>query len=129
MTGPVPAAQLDDVDLIAVSIAGESWADVYAATLASRAKADISGVMIAGGIASLPVGGSAALMLYALGQVDPVTLAIAAGAPIALSALARGLKNTHTEHHHHTGTVFQDHSNVINHSRGLITRTHNHLRR
>lgn len=100
----------------------------------SQRATDASGVMLAGGIASLLVGGSASLVLYSLGQVDPVTLAIAAGAPVtfvaALSKVVRALSAVHTEHHHHyTGTVVQEHTNttVNNHGRGMFSRTRNDL--
>lgn len=100
----------------------------------SQRATDLSGLMLAGGIASLPFGAAASLVLYALGQVDPVSLAIAAGAPIglvtALGAVVRRLKDTHTEHHHHySGTVHQDHHSYSTTTRGLIARTRNELGR
>jgi hypothetical protein len=98
----------------------------------SQRAADASGVMLAGGIASLLVGGSASLVLYSLGQVDPVTLAIAAGAPVAfvaaLSKVVRALSASavHTEHHHHyTGPVEQDHT-TVNVRKAVVKRSHLH---
>ncbi|TLQ39003.1 hypothetical protein [Streptomyces marianii] len=100
----------------------------------SQRATDVSGVMLAAGAASLPIGGSVSLVLYTLGHVDPVSLAIGAGAPVAfvaaIAAALRRLQGVHTEHHHHySGTVVQDHSSVTTKTRGLIARTNNDLRR
>ncbi|MBQ1164089.1 hypothetical protein KBZ21_39480, partial [Streptomyces sp. A73] len=72
----------------------------------SQRATDVSGVMLAGGVASLPVGGSLALVLSAGGQADPVSLAIAGGAPVALvlavgsllRSAGRARRDMHTEH-------------------------------
>ncbi|MFE9337748.1 hypothetical protein [Streptomyces sp. NPDC007063] len=98
----------------------------------SQRATDVSGVMLAAGAASLPVGGSLALVLYAVGQADPVSLAIAGGAPVALvlavgsllRSAGRARRDAHTEHHHHyTGTVHQDQRH--SHNRGVWARTNN----
>ncbi|MFF0736865.1 hypothetical protein ACFYVK_35290 [Streptomyces chartreusis] len=79
----------------------------------SQRATDISGVMLAGSIACVPVGGMACLVLLALDQVDRVSLAIAAAAPIALglviSLLLHRAKDVLPEehHHHYSGNVYQ----------------------
>ncbi|MBQ1163510.1 hypothetical protein KBZ21_36560, partial [Streptomyces sp. A73] len=64
---------------------------------------------------------------------DPVSLAIAGGAPVALvlavgsllRSAGRARRDMHTEHHHHSpGTVHQDHRH--SNTRGVWARTNNH---
>lgn len=98
----------------------------------SQTATDLSGLMLAGGAASLPVGGSLALVLYAVGQADPASLAIAGGAPVALvlavgsliRSVGRARRDEHTEHHHHyAGTVHQDQR--TSRTSGVWARTNN----
>ncbi|MGY1439513.1 hypothetical protein [Streptomyces reniochalinae] len=98
----------------------------------SQKATDLSGLMLAGGVASLPVGGSLALVLYAVGQADPVSLAIAGGAPVALvlavswllRSAGRARRDAYTEHHHHyTGPVHQDQR--ASSTRGVWAKTNN----
>ncbi|MER5843204.1 hypothetical protein ABT099_23490 [Streptomyces prasinus] len=94
----------------------------------SQRATDISTMMLAAGVASMPVGGSVSLVLYTLGHVDPVSLAIGATAPVALvlaiGGLLRSLRGIHTEHHHHyTGIVTQTTVNAK--STGVWARTDN----
>jgi hypothetical protein len=100
----------------------------------SQRATDISGVMLAGGVASLPVGGVTALVLWVLGQADTANLAIGAAAPTTLVLAAgfllrsagRAKKDMHTEHHHHySGTVVQR-TEVNTQTKGMFSRTHNH---
>ncbi|MFJ8016223.1 hypothetical protein [Streptomyces sp. NPDC096339] len=100
----------------------------------SQKATDASMLMLAGGAASLPVGGATSLVLYTLGHVDPTALAIGAAAPVALvlaigaliRSASRGLQGLHTEHHHHyAGTVHQEHRNVSTQTRGIWARTTN----
>lgn len=100
----------------------------------SQRATDISGVMLAGGLASLPIGGVTSLVLYTLGHVDPTSLAIGAGAPVALvlalgsllRSAGRARRDMHTEHHHHyTGTVVQR-TEVNTQTKGMFSRTNNH---
>ncbi|MCB5910365.1 hypothetical protein [Streptomyces pinistramenti] len=99
----------------------------------SQRATDASGLMLAAGVASVPVGGSTALVLWALGQVDPVVLALAGAAPVALLiALARVIKHTKAAsqdtpaaHHHYAGPVHQEHRQVTTTTRGVIARTTN----
>lgn len=80
----------------------------------SQRATDISGVMLAGSVASVPLGGMTCLVLYTLDQVDPVSLTIGASAPVALilaiGALLRRAKGVLPEehHHHYSGPVHQD---------------------
>lgn len=86
----------------------------------SQRATDISGVMIAAGIASLPIGGMSALVIYTLGNADPVSLAIGAGAPaslavpiIALSSLVKRVKRAAPVHvHNYSGPVDQRTTNA-----------------
>ena len=100
---------------------------------------DASAVMLAAGIASVPIGGSLSLVLYTVGHVDPVVVGVVCAAPVlllgALSKVLKGakaaLEAAPTDHHHHyNGPVIQDHRNITATSttRGVIARTHNDIR-
>lgn len=100
----------------------------------SQKATDASMVMLAAGAASLPIGGSIALVLHTLGHVDPAALAIGAAAPVALvlavgaliRAAGRGMQGIGAEHHHHyNGPVSQQHNTVSTQTRGLIAKTIN----
>jgi hypothetical protein len=100
----------------------------------SQRATDISGVTLATGFASVPLGFS----VWIVGQVDPVIVGFVCVAPVAfLGALSRVLKRAKdvaaaappTHHHHYEGTVVQDHSRYSTETRGLIARTRNELRR
>ncbi|MFF4709281.1 hypothetical protein [Streptomyces sp. NPDC001297] len=92
----------------------------------SQRATDISAVMLAGSVASVPVGGITCLVLWTLDAVDPVNLAIGAGAPVAVllaaGVLLKRLAGVHTEHHHHySGPVHQDLSTTTtNTARGVV---------
>ncbi|MEV8347149.1 hypothetical protein [Streptomyces niveus] len=99
----------------------------------SQKATDLSSVMLAGGIASLPVGAATSLVLWSLGQVDPVNLALGAGAPVALvlaaAALLRRLQGVHTEYHdHYEGTVVQTTMNIDQTTKGVFAKTRNQVR-
>lgn len=103
----------------------------------SQRATDLSGLMLAGSVASLSVGGATSLVLYTLGQVDPVTLAVGAAGPVALvlavgsllRSAGRAKADMHTEHHHHyTGPVRQETTNVSSTTKGLIARNRNDVR-
>ncbi|MFF3128526.1 hypothetical protein ACFVRD_41085 [Streptomyces sp. NPDC057908] len=103
----------------------------------SQRATDASTLMLSGGMASLLVGGSASLVMWASGHADPVALAIALGAPVAL-ALAIGrlvgrIKATAeaapaTHHHHYNGDVHQDSRSITTTTRGVIANTRNQTR-
>ncbi|WP_329564545.1 hypothetical protein OG711_39040 (plasmid) [Streptomyces uncialis] len=104
----------------------------------SQNAADVSGLMLAVGIASVPVGGSVSLVLWTAGQTDPLALAVICAAPVALlAALSRVVKRAKEAreaappviHQHYEGTVHQDHSSYTTETRGLIARTTNDNRR
>ncbi|MFI8944787.1 hypothetical protein [Streptomyces syringium] len=104
----------------------------------SQRATDISGLMLAASLASVPIAGSVSLVMWTVGQADPVIVAIVCGAPVAfLAALSRVFKRAKDaaeaappEHHHHySGTVLQDHSSHHTQNRGLIAHTRNELHR
>jgi len=82
----------------------------------SQKATDASVMMLSAGVASLPIGGMSALVIYVLGNANPVSLAIGAGAPIALavpiialSSFIKRAKNAAPDvhHHHYNGPVDQ----------------------
>lgn len=100
----------------------------------SQKATDVSGLMLAAGLASLPIGGATSLVLYTLGHVSPTALAIGGAAPVALilalgsliKAASRGMQGIGAEHHHHyAGPVHQEHHTVSTQTRGLIAKTIN----
>ncbi|MEU9495431.1 hypothetical protein AB0D73_27135 [Streptomyces sp. NPDC048215] len=89
---------------------------------------DASGILRGVAVASLPVGTA----FWLVGQVDPLTLGIIIGGPVAaLLAAARlisHIKNTveaapATHHHHYNGTV--DQRTINTQTRGVIAHTRN----
>ncbi|MFG3223076.1 hypothetical protein [Streptomyces sp. NPDC048185] len=103
----------------------------------SQRATDISGLMLSGSVASLSVGGATSLVLYTLGQVDPVTLAVGGAAPVALvlavgsllRSFGRAKADMHTEHHHHyNGSVRQETTNVSSTTKGLFAKNRNDVR-
>ncbi|MFC9891426.1 hypothetical protein [Streptomyces pilosus] len=107
----------------------------------SQRATDLSVMMLSAGAASIPFGGMTALVIYALGNANPVSLAIGAGAPIGLAipilALSRVVKRAKETvqaappviHQHYTGTVVQDQRQVNTINRGIVANTRNQLPR
>ncbi|WP_455355973.1 hypothetical protein [Streptomyces sp. SYSU K217416] len=100
----------------------------------SQKATDVSAIMLAAGAASVPIGGMTSLVLYTLGTVDPVNLALGVGGPIALILAVGGLlRRAHgirtINHHHYEGPVHQDHSTHSTKNNGLIAQTKNDNRR
>lgn len=105
----------------------------------SQRATDASALILSAGVASVPIGGMASLLVYTLGHVNPTTLAIAAAAPatIALPILALCRLATRTRqvveaappviNQHYTGTVHQDARTVNSTNRGLWASTRNQL--
>ncbi|MFE7466409.1 hypothetical protein ACFU6R_20190 [Streptomyces sp. NPDC057499] len=100
----------------------------------SQRATDASALMLSGSVAALSTGGATSLVLYTLGQVDPVTLALGAAGPVALvlaagsllRSLGRARADAHTEHHHHyQGPVTQDQRSTHTTTRGLWAKTTN----
>ncbi|MCA1222199.1 hypothetical protein [Streptomyces sp. 8L] len=98
----------------------------------SQRATDASALILAAGAASLPAGGSVALMLWALGHTDPAVLGMAGGIPVAaLLALARLLGRVKavaqaappTHHHHYTAPVHQESHHHATTTRGVFART------
>ncbi|KRV47545.1 hypothetical protein AQ490_06515 [Wenjunlia vitaminophila] len=104
----------------------------------SQRAADASGVMLAGGIATLPVGAAATAVLWASGQADPAVIACICAAPtalvIALSRLVTRAKAAAPEapvhHHHYEGADIRVQSTeVTTHTTGLLARTRTDITR
>ncbi|MFD9099317.1 hypothetical protein [Streptomyces collinus] len=104
----------------------------------SQKATDASVLMLSAGVASVPIGGMASLVVYTLGHVDPTTLAIAAVAPASLAlpilALCRlaGRARQVVEaappvvHHHYAGPV--DQRTVTATARGLVARSRGEIK-
>ncbi|MFD4764272.1 hypothetical protein ACFWOJ_37290 [Streptomyces sp. NPDC058439] len=101
----------------------------------SQKATDASALMLTGSVLTLSVSGGTSLVLYMLGQVDPVTLAIGASAPVALVLAAGSLLRSvgrakadaaPTNHHHHYTGPVTSHTEVNTHTKGMFGRTHNH---
>jgi len=107
----------------------------------SQRATDASVLMLSAGAASIPFGGVTALIIYALGNANPVSLAIGAGAPavlavpiLALSSLIKRTKETvqaapPVHHHHYAGEVHQHSQHINSTTRGMWARTRNELPR
>lgn len=99
----------------------------------SQRATDASALMLAGGAGTLMAGTGASVALWALAGVDPLALALAVGAPVAvLAALSRLVRRAGqaaaeaapvTHHHHYTGPVRQEHHTTSTTARGVIART------
>lgn len=115
----------------------------------SQKATDISGVMLAASVASVPIGGMTALVLYVVGHANPLNLAIGAGAPIGLVlaggiaakmigravregaegvAMAASAMPPGEVHHHHTGPSYIENRSVhVNTETRWLGRTHNEI--
>ncbi|MFY0516061.1 hypothetical protein ACOMD4_37600 [Streptomyces anulatus] len=100
----------------------------------SQRATNASALMLSGSVLSLSVGGATSLVLYTLGQVDPVTLAVGGAAPVALLLAAGSLLKAASRakaaapaevHNHFTGPVRQETTNISGTARGLVARTTN----
>ncbi|MGW3378131.1 hypothetical protein [Streptomyces hydrogenans] len=100
----------------------------------SAGATDASVVMLAAGGGVLMAGGGVGFALWALAGVDPLTLAVAAGAPVAiLAALSRLVRRAGqaaqqaapvTHHHTYTGPITQTHHTATTTTaRGMFART------
>ncbi|MFC8511118.1 hypothetical protein ACFU3J_16255 [Streptomyces sp. NPDC057411] len=128
--GPVVTSYRDTTPVPAVGDA-PPVAQPGRAPMSQRAT-DASVVMLAAGAGTLMAGTGAGVALWALAGVDPVTLALAVGAPVAvIGALARLVRRAGqaaaqtapvTHHHTYTGPVRQTHTAYTATSRGLISR-------
>ncbi|WP_308056982.1 hypothetical protein [Streptomyces scabiei] len=98
----------------------------------SQKATDASALMLSAGVASLPLGAAVTGVLWASGAADPAVVGMICGAPaalvLALSRLVRGVKQAAPDvHHHYTGDVHQDYSQVNTTTRGVWARTRNQL--
>ncbi|MER7316424.1 MULTISPECIES: hypothetical protein [Streptomyces] len=103
----------------------------------SQRATDASALMLSGSVAALSVGGATSLVLYTLGQVDPITLAVGAAGPVALvlavgsliRSAGRAKADAHTEHHHHyNGPVRQESTTVASTTKGLFAKNRTDVR-
>jgi hypothetical protein len=95
----------------------------------SQRATDVSGVMLASSVASVPLGGMTCLVLYTLDQVDPVSLAIGASAPVAfvlaISMLLKRARGVLPEEHHHHYNAPVDQRTTHSSTRGVWAKTNN----
>ncbi|MFB6675590.1 hypothetical protein ACFCWG_24830 [Streptomyces sp. NPDC056390] len=97
----------------------------------SQGATDASALMLAGGAATVMVGGTASVLMYVSQFADPVVCGLVFGAPTALVlALARLAKKAKgalpDEHHHHyEAPVYQDHSQHESKTVGVWATTNN----
>ncbi|GGX42991.1 hypothetical protein [Streptomyces fructofermentans] len=95
----------------------------------SRRATDASALMLTGSVLTATVGGAATAVLWASGHADPAVCAIVFGAPavlvLALGRFVRRMGEAAPEehHHHYTGPVHQDHTEVHSTTRGVWART------
>ncbi|MFC8010835.1 hypothetical protein [Streptomyces cinereoruber] len=130
---PVPTAYRDETPVPAVGTA-LPVAQPGRAPMSQRAT-DASALMLAAGAGTLMAGTGAGVALWALGGVDPLALALAAGAPVAVvAALSRLVRRAGqaasetapvTHHHHYSGPVDarQEHHTTAPVTRGFFART------
>lgn len=148
MTQPLPDTQVDDnarmfLNAVEDALAQTSYRDPSpvpqvgdAPPVAqqgrppmSQGATDASVLMLAGGAATVMVGGTTAIVMYVSQFADPVVCGLVFGAPTALVlALARLAKKAKgalpDEHHHHNnGPVYQDQRNVRTRNVGVWART------
>ncbi|MFI7406591.1 hypothetical protein ACIBW9_40035 [Streptomyces sp. NPDC049541] len=115
----------------------------------SQKATDISGVMLAAGLASLPIGGMTGLVLYVVGQTSPVNLAIGAGAPVGLvlaggiaakmigravregaqgvAAAASAMPPGQVHNHHHGPSYIENRNMHLNTETRWLGKTHNEI--
>ncbi|MEU0818920.1 hypothetical protein [Streptomyces mirabilis] len=97
----------------------------------SQKATDVSALMLSGGLASLPLGVAASLVLWASGHADPTVIAVICAAPttliFALSRLVKRAKEAAPDeiHNHYSGPVYQDQRNVHTSTRGVWAKTNN----
>lgn len=97
----------------------------------SQKATDASALMLSGGLASLPLGAAASLVLWASGHADPAVIAVICAAPttliLALSRLVKRAKEAAPDeiHNHYTGPVYQDQSETHTTTKGVWAKTNN----
>ncbi|MET8100706.1 hypothetical protein ABZV29_30290 [Streptomyces sp. NPDC005236] len=95
----------------------------------SQGATDASVLMLAGGVTTTMVGGTAAVLLYVSQFADPLVCGLVFGAPtallLALARLARHAKPAPDVHHHYTGPVHQEQHHAHTTTRAVWARTTN----
>ncbi|MGW9440642.1 hypothetical protein [Streptomyces sp. NPDC055607] len=103
----------------------------------SQRATDITGIMTAAGLSSVPLSLSACALLWTAGQLDPLTLGLFVGSPVALTlAISRVLRRAKdtvaaappVHHHHYNREVHQETTTVSNTTKGLINKNHSNVR-
>lgn len=103
----------------------------------SQKATDISGIVTAVGITSMPVSGGISLVMWTVGHVDPFVVGIVCVAPVAfLGALSRVFKRAKETvaaappmiHQHYAGDVHMDNSTHSIKTTGLNAQTKNDIR-
>lgn len=99
----------------------------------SQRATDVSRVMLAAGLATVPPGLVAIGLLIASDYADPAVIGMICAAPaviavpiLAVARLLRGAQGIGAEsHHHYNGPVHQQNSSVSTETRGLFAKTIN----
>jgi hypothetical protein len=101
----------------------------------SQRATDISRMMIAGGVATVPPGLIAIGVLVASQHADPTVIGMICAAPAAVAvpilAIARLLRRAkdalpEQHHHHYAGPVYQDQRTQHSRTSGVWAKTNNH---
>ncbi|MGW0121748.1 hypothetical protein [Streptomyces sp. NPDC003327] len=131
-TAPIPTSYRDTTPVPVVGTAAP--VDQPGRPPMSQKATDASVVMLAAGAGTLMAGTGAGIALWALAGVDPLTLALAVGAPVTIVAALAGLVRRAgqaaqqaapvTHHHHYTGPVRQTHTHKTHtQARGMFARS------
>lgn len=95
----------------------------------SQGATDASVLMLAGGVTTTMVGGTAAVLMYVSQYADPLVCGLVFGAPtalvLALARLLKGAKPAPDVHHHYDGPVYQDQRNIHTRTTGVWAKTDN----
>ncbi|WP_329350509.1 hypothetical protein OG226_29235 [Streptomyces sp. NBC_01261] len=95
----------------------------------SQGATDASVLMLAGGVTTTMVGGTAAVLMYVSQFADPLVCGLVFGAPtalvLALAQLLKGAKPAPDVHHHYDGPVYQDQRNIQTRTTGVWAKTNN----
>ncbi|WP_019056435.1 hypothetical protein [Streptomyces prunicolor] len=95
----------------------------------SQGATDASVLMLAGGVTTTMVGGTAAVLMYVSQFADPLVCALVFGAPtalvLALARLLKGAKPAPDIHQHYDGPVYQDQRTIHTRTTGVWAKTDN----
>ncbi|MFF0016099.1 hypothetical protein [Streptomyces sp. NPDC005374] len=95
----------------------------------SQGATDASALMLAGGLTTAMVGGTAAVLMYVSQFADPLVCGLVFSAPtalvLALARLVARAKPAPDVHHHYEGPVYQDRRNIHTRTTGVWAKTNN----